>query len=378
MKKICAALVIISLMLYNAAVGETEFVDIAAAKLSSAKSACILEEVSGRVLFEWNARERLPMASTTKIMTCLLALENSSLDDIVTTSKNAYGQPGTSIYLLLGETLSMRDMLTGLMLASGNDAAVAIAEHVGGTLAGFLDMMNARAQSLGAYDTHFNSPNGLPTDDHYTTAYDLALITREAMKHHVFRELVSTQRATIPWAEHDYDRVLTNKNRLLSDYEGATGVKTGFTNAAGRCLAFGAVRNGMEVVGVVLNCSDWFDESMRLMDKVFGEFTMLSLLRSGDPVRSVDITDGIEPTLPLILKGDLEAPFGLTESPNIRLVIPDSVRAPIKAGDTVGLVRLYAGDAVVQEREVIAARSVEQRSFLGGIRQILRHWLMLT
>jgi len=155
-------------------------------------------------------------------MTCLLALENSKPDDIVTAGRNAYGISGTSIYLELGEQLTMQDMLLGLMLASGNDAAVAIAEHIGGSVDGFLQMMNERARAIGAYDTNFNSPNGLPTSNHYTTAYDLALITREAMRNPQFREIVSTQRATIPWVNHDYNRVLTNKNKLLHDYPGST------------------------------------------------------------------------------------------------------------------------------------------------------------
>jgi D-alanyl-D-alanine carboxypeptidase len=152
-------------------------------------------------------------------------------------------------------------MLLGLMLASGNDAAVAIAEHIAGTVDAFAAMMNARAKVIGAVNTHFVNPHGLPDDDHYTTAYDLALIAREAMGNESFRRLVSTSRATIPWEGRTYDRQLRNKNRLLTDYPGATGIKTGFTSKAGRCLVFGAARDGMELVGVVLGCSNWFDEA---------------------------------------------------------------------------------------------------------------------
>ena len=241
---------------------------------TSAKAACVMEMETGRVLFEYNARARLPMASTTKVMTALLAIENGDLSSEVTCSSNAFGVPGTSIYLAEGETLTLEQMLYGLMLASGNDAAVAIAEHIGGSVPQFVRMMNARAAELGAAGTHFSNPNGLPDDTHVTTAYDLARIARAAMGNEAFRRIVSTRSAQIPWAGRTYSRQLRNKNRLLETYPGATGVKTGFTSRAGRCLVFGASRDGMELVGVVLNCSDWFDEAARLMDACFETYTM--------------------------------------------------------------------------------------------------------
>ena len=148
---------------------------------TSAKAACVMEMETGRVLFEYNARARLPMASTTKVMTALLAIENGDLSSEVTCSAHAFGVPGTSIYLAEGETLTLEQMLYGLMLASGNDAAVAIAEHIGGSVPQFVRMMNARAAELGAAGTHFSNPNGLPDDTHVTTAYDLARIARAAM-----------------------------------------------------------------------------------------------------------------------------------------------------------------------------------------------------
>ena len=245
---------------------------------TSAKAACVMEMHTGRVLFEASSRERLPMASTTKVMTALLAIERGDLPAPVTCSQNAYGVSGTSIYLAQGETLTLEEMLLGLMLASGNDAAVAISEHIGGTTAQFVAMMNARAREIGAVNTHFANPHGLPDENHYTTAYDLALIAREAMGNATFRELVATERASIPWAGRDYDRQLRNKNRLLGSYPGATGVKTGYTSRAGRCLVFGASRDGMELVGVVLGCPDWFDEAERLLDGCFATYGMTRVL----------------------------------------------------------------------------------------------------
>lgn len=212
---------------------------------TSAKAAVLIEKNTGRVLYRRNEETALPMASTTKVMTALLALEEGQLDDVVTVSRNAFGVPGTSIYLSEGEKLTLRDLLYGLMLASGNDAAVAIAEHIGGSVDAFCRRMTERAAELGCQNTVFLSPNGLPTLGHHTTAYDLALIAREAMDHPEFREIVSTRRASIPWEGRTYSRILNNKNRLLTDYDGATGIKTGYTKAAGRCLVFGAKRDGL-------------------------------------------------------------------------------------------------------------------------------------
>ena len=176
----------------------------------------MIEKETGRVLLHANCHEKLPMASTTKVMTALLALEKGKLDEVVTVGRNAYGVPGTSIYLSLGEKITLRDLLYGLMLASGNDAAVAIAEHIGGDVESFCRMMNERAAELGCTDTCFLTPHGLPASGHYTTAYDLALIAREAMKHELFREMVSTKRASIPWEGRSYQRILNNKNKLYN------------------------------------------------------------------------------------------------------------------------------------------------------------------
>ena len=230
MKRIVAALFFFTVFLYNGA-----------AKAEPA-AAAVIEAETGRVLYAVNENVQLPMASTTKVMTALVAIENGQLSDLVTAGENAYGVPGTSIYLEKGESLTLEQLIYGLMLASGNDAAVAIAEHVGGSVGGFCALMNARAASLGCVNTHFVTPHGLPAADHYTTALDLCRIAQAAMEQPFFRRVVSTQRATIPWKNHPGDRVLNNKNRLLSTYPGALGIKTGYTKAAGRCLVFAAER----------------------------------------------------------------------------------------------------------------------------------------
>ena len=231
----------------------------------SARAAILIDAASGRVLYAQNADTRYPMASTTKIMTALLALENSAPDEIVTASERAAGTGGTSIYLSAGETLSMEEMLKGLMLRSGNDAAVAIAEHIGGSVENFAAMMNARAEELGA-DARFVTPNGLDAEGHGASARAMALIAREALRRDDFRALVGTQRAVIPWRDNQYNRVLTNKNRPLNDDEGGTGVKSGLTQKAGRCLVFAAERDGLELRGLVMGCEEVFPGAERPID----------------------------------------------------------------------------------------------------------------
>lgn len=193
----------------------------------SAQYACLIDSLSGKVLYEKNAYARHSMASTTKIMTALVALENGNMDDVVTVSANAAGTEGSSIYLKAGEKITLQNLLYGLMLESGNDAAIAIAEHIGGSVERFAEMMNEKAASIGANNTQFKNPNGLDEEGHYTTAYDLALITREALRNKNFAEIVATKQKTIRNLDESFPRSLSNHNKLLSLYSGCDGVKTG-------------------------------------------------------------------------------------------------------------------------------------------------------
>lgn len=343
---------------------------------TSAKAACVLEMETGRVLFEQNARARLPMASTTKVMTALLAIENGDLSAPVTCSANAFGVPGTSIYLAEGETLTLEQMLYGLMLASGNDAAVAIAEHIGGSVPQFVQRMNARAAELGAANTHFANPNGLPDDTHVTTAYDLALIARAAMGNDTFRKIVSTQRVEIPWAGRSYNRQLKNKNRLLESYPGATGVKTGFTSRAGRCLVFGASRDGMELVGVVLNCSDWFDEAERLMDACFETYTMARVLGPTMAAGKIAVEDGRRESARLCAMQELRVPLHEGESAQIVLDVPQSLRAPGYAGQHIGTAQVVVGGKTLASCEVVLSEYVESRRLTLDVRRVVSRWML--
>ncbi len=365
MKRIAAVLFFLSVFLYNGGAR------------ADAAAAIILENETGRVLYAHNETAQLPMASTTKIMTALVALENCQLDEIVTAGSNAYGVSGTSIYLEKGESLTLEQMLYGLMLASGNDAAVAIAEHVGGTVAGFCDMMNARAAAIGCTGTHFVTPHGLPASDHYTTAYDLAMIAREAMKQPVFRRIVSTQRATIPWANHNYDRVLNNKNKLLSTYPGILGIKTGYTKAAGRCLAFAAERDGMTLIGVVLNCPEWFDRSAALLDQSFSSYSMYTAFSGGDAVHEVAVKNGTRQNVTLVVGQTLAAPVAADETPEITFRWPESVEAGFEKGDVLGSAQLLIDGAVLCEVPLIAAEGVAARTFPFGIRKGVANWFFI-
>lgn len=344
---------------------------------TSAKAACIMEATTGRVLFAYNMHQRLPMASTTKVMTALLALEKGKLSDSVTCSENAFGVPGTSIYLAQGETLTLEEMLLGLMLSSGNDAAVAIAEHIGGSVAGFAQMMNARAEELGAFNTNFVNPHGLPDDTHVTTAYDLALIARKAMEREDFRRIVSTERASIPWEGRTYDRQLKNKNRLLSSYPGATGVKTGYTSRAGRCLVFGAQRGGMELVGVLLGCPDWFDEAERLLDACFSTYTMTRALGLMQSAGSVSVVEGVQQSVGLCVMQELCVPLAQGESAQIVLDVPQSVQAPVYPGMHMGTATLVVGGQTFGRSEVVASERVDAKGVTFNAHRVLMQWLLL-
>lgn len=193
----------------------------------SAKSAVLIDTKTGSVLYEKNARQKLPMASTTKIMTAICALEAGNLDETFEIHPSAVGVEGSSIYLAHGETMTLRDLVYGLMLNSGNDAAVAIAMQVSGSVEAFAALMNDTAAKIGVQDTQFQNPNGLDDPQHYTTAYDLAQITRYGMQIPAFTEIVSTKTKRIPWQNKENGRLLSNHNKMLSLYEGADGVKTG-------------------------------------------------------------------------------------------------------------------------------------------------------
>lgn len=233
-----------------------------------------MELNSGTVLHEKNADKQLPMASTTKILTALIICEDCDLDEVITVPDEAVGVEGSSIYLKSGEEISVIDLLYGLMLRSGNDAACALAIHHSGSVEKFIDKMNERAEEIGVNCTHFSNPSGLPNDSHYTTARDLCNIARAAMQNEVFAKIVSTKNYTGIY------RSFTNKNRLLGFLDGANGVKTGYTEKAGRCLVSSAKRNNFDIICVVLNCYDMFERSTEIIENCYNEYDLKVLSAS--------------------------------------------------------------------------------------------------
>lgn len=235
----------------------------------SARAAVLINGKNGEIIMEKNKDERLPMASTTKIMTGLLACESKKMKKTVTVSPVASGTEGSSLWLEPGERQTLENLTYGLMLRSGNDAAVAIAEFLGGSTDAFALLMNERAKKIGVRNTSFKNPNGLNEDGHFTTAYDLALISRAAMKNKKFRKIVSTKNKTVPWESSEWDRSLTNHNKMLWRYDGCNGIKTGFTKKSGRCLVTSAKRGGTELICVTLNAPDDWNDHTKMLDYGF-------------------------------------------------------------------------------------------------------------
>lgn len=367
MKKLLLALVLLAWLCPGARASEAFSV--------AAKGAVLIDADSGRILFGQNENLKLPMASTTKVMTTLLALENASLDEQVTAGKNASGVTGTSLYLSEGETLSMEHMLYGLMLRSGNDAAVAVAEHIAGSVPAFAEMMNAKAAELGA-DAHFVNPHGLDADGHRISALGLALVMREAMKNPTFRTITGTQRKVIPWVGNEYSRVLENKNKLLKTYEGATGGKTGYTSKAGRCLVFSAERDGLSLIGAVLNCPTWFDTATAMLDYGFENFRAESALEGGQSVDAVRVIGGTDATVRVIAESPLKAAVPVGGRVETVRTLPERLEAPVRAGEAVGTAEIRSGGRVLARCRLIAAGDVARRGFSEALIRLLRRWVL--
>ena len=368
MKRIMVPLALLFLLVMRTAAAAEDFA-------VDAKGAVLIDAASGRVLFAQNADEAFPMASTTKIMTCLLALENAALDEKVTAGKNAHGVEGTSIYLSEGETLTMEQMLYGLMLRSGNDAAVAIAEHVSGSVEEFANMMNVRAEELDA-DARFANPHGLDAEGHRASALGLAKIMRAAMKHEAFRTISSTQKKIIPWVGNEYSRVLENKNKLLKTYEGATGGKTGYTSKAGRCLVFSAERGGMSLIGVVLNCPTWFDTAAVMLDYGFENFGNKTALKKGETAAEAAVEGGDSALVAAVAAEELSVLAEEGEQYTLRYEF-DALHAPVRKGQRVGRAILEIEGSVVDECDLVAADDVEKSGLASALKRILRQWVMM-
>lgn len=311
-------------------------------------SAVVMERLSGRVLYEKNAYDKKFMASTTKILTAITILENCDPDTVVTVGKEMVGTEGSSIYLEAGEKLSVKELLYGLMLRSGNDAAETLAVFCSGSISEFAELMNETANKIGATSSHFVNPHGLHNDEHYTTAYDLALITRHAMSNELFREIVSCKVKEIPWTTRNYNRRLVNKNKMLTEFEGATGVKTGFTKKAGRCLVSSCLRDGMELICVVLNCPPMFQRSKELLTEAFSEYRMRELVNADNIIDFVK-KDGTDELCGLYIKCNVLLPMTDNEFENCKIVYdyPKELPKGTNKDDEIGSIKIYCQNSLI-------------------------------
>lgn len=322
----------------------------------SAQSAVLLDADNRRVLFEKNSTQKMGMASTTKIMTALLAIEKCDVNEIVTVSYNASITEGSSMYLKSGEQLTVYELLCGLMLSSGNDAAVALAEHVSNSTEEFAKLMTARAKELGAYMTSFDNPNGLDSDTHYTTAQDLACITCHAMTIPLFAEIVGSVNITTQRATY------SNHNKLLWMYQGITGVKTGYTKACGRCLVSSVSRNGFNMIAVTINAPDDWNDHMRLYDEAFAKYVQINTISDGDSAGLI-ACEGADQNVPLVYSGNISLFLNEDEQKKIEIVndVPAILTAPILKNQKVGKTYAYIDGALMGTCDILSKENIEKK-----------------
>jgi D-alanyl-D-alanine carboxypeptidase (penicillin-binding protein 5/6) len=313
------------------------------------------------------------MASTTKIATAITVIENcTNLDEEFVIDDRAVGVEGSSIYLKKGERQTVRNLLYGLMLQSGNDCAVALALKVGGSVENFANMMNKIALKVGAGNTNFTNPHGLHDDDHYTTAYDLALISAYAMKNSIFRDIVSTKQMRI--VSDDRERILVNKNKILSTLEGGDGVKTGYTKKAGRCLVSSATRNGMNVICVVLNCYDMFDRSRSLIEDAFARYELLEILPIGE-VTSTSVKGGKSKEVAVGCLKSFSYPLKKDEIKRVEIRIEgvESMVAPVKKLTKNGKIQIFLDKQLIFSDNLFTIYNVESKNLWDKLKDLLQN-----
>ena len=368
-RAICAALSVS--FLFSSVSVQAEAKD--AAPRVSAESAVLIEADSGDVVFEVDARKKLPMASTTKIMTALVALDSGGLDEPFPVPMEAVGVEGSSVYLTEGETVTLRDLLWALMLESANDAATAIAYRVAGSVAKFADLMNDKAKRLELYETHFTNPHGLDDPEHYTTAFDLAKLACAALRDPEFEKIVST-RSTVAFGEGS-ERTLVNHNRLLFSLNGAIGVKTGFTKRSGRCLVSAVRRDGVLTVAVTLNDpNDWSDH--RTMHE-YGQslYQNFNLSEPGTIKVDLAVIGGTASRVRCSSCDTFSAVLKSGQKAKVTVEAPRFVAAPVRRGDALGKAVFTAGGKILGSVPLYAENDVvdrrEKRTFFEKILEFL-------
>ncbi len=377
MRKRCLCMILAIVL----AVGTLGSVPARAAVEITAPSAVLIDAATGTVLFEQNAHERLAPASVTKVMTLLLVMEaldagRIGWEDQVTTSAAAAAKGGSQIYLEENEQMGLRDMLKSVVVSSANDCATALAEHVAGSESAFVDLMNARAAELGMEDTHFVNCTGLDDEpsaaEHLTSAYDIALMSRELLKHDEIREYTTIWMDTVRNGQFG----LSNTNKLVRFYQGTTGLKTGFTRAAGYCLSASAERDGLELIAVVLHCessTDRFESAKALLDYGFANYCLVSS-EPDEPLPAVPVVLGEKNEVQAVLSDatPILADKGAASNVEKTVEMADSVTAPVEAGQKLGTMVIRSNGQPLGQVDIVAAEAVEKLTWGQILVQLLR------
>lgn len=342
----------------------------------SAVSACIIECDSGDTVYEKNSTKKMPMASTTKIMTAIIAIENAPLKKIITVSSDAVGVEGSSIYLCENERLTTEELLYALMLESANDAACALAIEIGGNIENFVDMMNDKASSLGLRNTHFTNPHGLSDSEHYSTAQDLAILMSYCMKNEMFAKITSTKKFSLDGSDDSYSRLLVNHNRLLGTFDGITGGKTGFTKNAGRCLVTSCERNGVKLCAVTLNAPDDWNDHKSMYSYGFTIYKRVVLESGGQFEFTAPVCGGDKNSISAHIQDDVTAVLRVNGCDLKRIVCMRRFYYPgIKEGDIIGYINYLNGDLSIATAPIYADFAVEyaedDRGFLEKIKDFI-------
>ncbi len=347
-----------------------------------ARAAALIDVESGRMLYSSRGDEPMLIASLTKIMTALVAIEHGDLLSKVKVGRNAFAKEGSSLYLKQGEEMTLEDMLYGLMLRSGNDAATAIAEHVGGTEEGFVYLMNAKAEELGLRNTHFANPHGLDAEGHYSSANDLAVLTAYAMHNPVFKKIVKTQEKTADNPYEKWDYKWHNKNKMLRLYEGADGVKTGYTKKALRCLVSSATRGGQQLVAVTLNDGDDWNDHAALLDFGFNHYPLKRLVERGEGISGYGYVTGRSFSYPLGQGEEARLVTRLVLNPEMKASEPKETRSNTGfglkgilvlqlGGKEIGRVPVYPPDQLPPEQSPY----YKKYGSAGAAAYPVHHWL---
>ena len=320
----------------------------------SAECAILIDAQTGRVLYEKQAEEKSLIASATKIMTALVICEQTNVLDRVKIPKEAVGIEGSSMYLKEGEVLTVQELLYGLMLQSGNDAAVALAIYCGGTVEGFTELMNDKAHRLGMTQSHFANPNGLDSPGNYSTARDMGILTAYAMQNPIFAQTVSTKTITIG------ERCLRNHNKLLWQLEGANGVKTGYTKAAGRILISSVTRMGRQLIAVTFNAPDDWQDHKTLIEDGFSRFTVQQLVRQGQTLGQLELAGGQETSVDLIAAEDFS--YSLAQGERVTISLPEAgfAYAPVAEGQEAGFAHILVDGTAVAKVPLVYGATIER------------------